>query len=159
MKVNQNKNRVIPKLSLIAFVALIAVVKTFSQNVIADESEHISLVQKFIKAFNQQQTKQMLELVDDEIQWISINGETTSVETKGIASLEKSMEGYFKNCPSCRSTLEWIQASDERVITLERAEWMSKNGLKKQKSVAVYEFRKNKILRVYYLPAEKLRAM
>lgn len=144
-------------LSFIMIVMLVTVAETFPQSETTDKNERTQLVQKFLKAFNQQQTKQMLEMADDEIQWISVSGETISVETKGIASLEKSMNSYFASCPSCRSTLEWIQATDERVITLERAEWTSNSGVKSQKSLAVYEFRKGKILRVYYFPAEKLR--
>jgi hypothetical protein len=111
-------------------------------------------VRQFVEAFNAHDSKRMIEMVDEKIQWVSVDGSSTAVETEGVSALQQNMDRYFKSCPSCKSTLEWVRSSSTRVITLERAEWVGKNGAKSQKSIAVYEFRADKISRVYYFPAE-----
>lgn len=124
----------------------------------ADDSEigtqREVVVRQFVEAFNAHDTKRMLEMVDENIQWVSVDGTTASIEANGLPALKKSMDSYFARCSSCKSTLEWVQSGLDKVTTLERAEWTGKNGPKSQKGLAVYEFRGDKILRVYYFPVE-----
>lgn len=96
----------------------------------------------------------MLELVDENLQWLSVDGAKVSIETEGKAALRQSMMRYFSSCPSCKSSLEWVQSAGSRITAMERASWSSKSEVKSQRSLSVYEFSGDKILRVYYFPAE-----
>ena len=112
------------------------------------------LVREFVEAFNAREIEKMLELADESIQWLSIDGVKISVETEGKKALRDSMEKYFRDCPTCKSSLEWVQLAGSRVTAKEKASWVGKNGPKEQSGLSVYEFRNGKILRVYYFPAD-----
>ena len=111
-------------------------------------------VRAFIEAFNARDLDVMLALADENIQWLIVDGAKVSVETEGKAALRESMVRYFRSCPSCKSSIEWIQKAGSRVTVMERASWSGKSGAKSQSSLSVYEFRGDKILRVYYFSAE-----
>lgn len=111
-------------------------------------------VREFVAAFNTRSLDKMLEMVDDGIQWLSVNGTKISVETEGKTALKESMEKYFQECPSCKSSLEWVQTAGSRVTAKERASWAGKNGPREQSSLSVYEFKSGKIIRIYYFPGE-----
>ena len=98
----------------------------------------------------------MLKMVSDDIQWLYVIGDKITVETKGKDKLRESMTVYFKSTPpGVKSEIEWIRATSTRVAAFERASWPSKTGTKSQASLSVYEFKKDKIIRVYYYPSEK----
>jgi len=111
-------------------------------------------VRAFVEAFNARDIDLMIAMADENIQWLMVDGAKVSVETEGKAALRESMVRYFRSCSSCKSSLEWIQRAGSRVTAMERASWTGKSGAKSQKSLSVYEFRGDKILRVYYFPAE-----
>jgi len=111
-------------------------------------------VREFVEAFNSRDVDRMISLVDENIEWLQIDGSKITVNTSGKAALRESMTHYFRSCPSCKSSLEWVQTAGNRTLAMERASWTSKQGPKSQSSLSVYEFRDGKILRVYYFPAE-----
>ena len=111
-------------------------------------------VRAFVEAFNARDIDGMLALADENVQWLSVDGAKISVETEGKAALRESMTRYFRSCPTCKSSLEWIQRAGSRVTAMERANWTGKSGAKSQSGLSVYEFGGDKILRVYYFPAE-----
>ena len=112
-------------------------------------------VRNLVEAFNSRNIDAMLELVDENIQWLHVSGTKITVETEGKEALRQSMGRYFTSCSSCKSSLESVQRAGTRVTAMERASWTSKSGPKSQRSLSVYEFSGDKILRVYYFPAEK----
>lgn len=117
--------------------------------------EHEKRVRDLVDAFNARKLDAMLDLVHEDIQWLHVNGTKISVEVEGREALRESMRRYFSSCGSCKSSLEWVQTAGSRVTALERAGWTSKDGVaKSQTSLSVYEFSGDKILRVYYFPAE-----
>jgi hypothetical protein len=116
--------------------------------------DHEKQVRDFVAAFNARDLSKMLELTDDNIQWLSISGAKISIETEGKTALKASMEKYFSECPTCKSSLESVQVAGSRITAMEIARWTSKSGPKEQKSLSVYEFQGGKIIRVYYFPAE-----
>jgi hypothetical protein len=136
------------------------IIITFSLPMLTERNVSISIddrekqVREFIEAFNTRKIEKMLELVDESIQWLSIDGVKISVETEGKKALRESLEKYFRDCPTCKSSLEWVQIAGSRVTAKEKASWMSKNGPREQSGLSVYEFRNGKILRVYYFPAD-----
>jgi hypothetical protein len=97
----------------------------------------------------------MSQFVADDVQWLSVSGDSISVETNGKAALVSAMNGYFKSCPTCRSNLTALIASRDRVSAVEVANWQGKDGPKMQSGMAVYEFSGGLIKRVYYFPVEK----
>lgn len=111
-------------------------------------------VRKFVAAFNERNIEAMLALVDEKVQWLNVEGAKVTVEAEGKNALRESMKRHFRACPSCKSSLDWVQRSGSRVTATERATWSGESGLKSQRSLSVYEFRYGKILRVYYFPAE-----
>jgi len=116
--------------------------------------EQEKLVRDFVQAFNARDIEHMLQLADENVQWLIVSGAKVSIETEGKTALRQSMERYFKSCPSCKSSLEGVQSAGSRVTAMERASWTAKSGPKSQRSLSVYEFSSGKILRVYYFPAE-----
>ena len=118
-------------------------------------NENEQRVRDYVSAFNNREIDTMLSMVSEDIQWLSVAGDKITVETEGKAALRESMAAYFKSTPTAKSELEWVQATESRVATLERASWQGKSGPKSQAGLAVYEFRDGLITRVYYYPAEK----
>ncbi len=118
-------------------------------------SPHLHTVEQFVAAFNAHDSKAMAALVADDIDWLSIADQKVAVEISGKGELIKSMDAYFKSCPSCRSSLSGVVSTSVRVSAVEIASWQGKDGLKSQKSLSVYEFSDALIRRVYYFPAEK----
>jgi hypothetical protein len=119
------------------------------------ESEHVQTVRDFIAAFNSHDSGAMSKFVTDDVQWLSINGDSISVETNSKAALVSAMNGYFESCPTCQSRLTAFIASRDRVSAIEAASWQGKSGLRTQSGVSVYEFSGELIRRVYYFPVEK----
>ena len=136
-----------------ASLAAVVTVSVESGNPIA-QAEHETRVREFVAAFNARNTEAMLGAVDENVQWLSVNEAKVTIETEGKNALRESMERYFRSCPSCKSSLEWVQKSGSRVTAMERASWSGKSGLKSQTGLSVYEFKSGKILRVYYFPAD-----
>ena len=112
-------------------------------------------VREYMAAYNKKDLDSMMKMVSKDIQWIYITGDKIAVETKGKEALRKSLAAYFKSAPGVKSDLEWTRATSSRVAALERASWKSKTGVKSQSSLSVYEFKKGKIIRVYYYPSER----
>lgn len=121
---------------------------------VAKIDEHEKQVRDFVAAFNARDLAKMLELADDKIQWLSIDGAKISIEAEGKTALKASMEKYFSECSTCKSSLAWVQVAGSRITAREIAHWTSKSGPKEQSSLSVYEFQGDKIMRVYYFPAE-----
>lgn len=118
-------------------------------------SSHVTTVEQFVNSFNAQNSKAMAELVADDVQWLSVDGKELSVEVQGKDDLIAGMNEYFNSCPTCRSALANIISTNNRVSAVEIATWQGSGGLKTQRALSVYEFSGEKIIRVYYFPAEK----
>jgi hypothetical protein len=154
------REKVMQKLSSkrtrILFATLLQLAIASSCAVLAEETKsNEQRVREFIAAFNSREIDLMLNMVSDDIQWLSVAGDKIVVETQGKAQLGESMSGYFNSTPSARSELKWVQQTATRVAALERANWQSAGGARSQESLCVYEFRDGLIARVYYHPVEK----
>jgi len=119
------------------------------------ESPHVQTVRAFIAAFNAHDSNAMSKFVTDDVQWLSVDGSSISLETEGKAALVSAMNDYFESCPTCRSELTALIASRDRVSAVEAATWSGKKGVQTQSGVSVYEFAGGLIRRVYYFPSEK----
>lgn len=137
-------------LAAITAMALPGVAQTTDSKSIREKQ-----VRSFMAAFNAHNTKQMLEFTEDDFQWLEVNDAKVAVHTHGKKALQESMERYFRSCPTCKSSLEWVKHTGERLVALEIATWKDKKGEQKSiRSLSVYEFRNSKIWRVFYFPDE-----
>lgn len=137
------------------FLGLAVAVLVASEHPVSSSVEQEKRVRAFVAAFNARDTDAMLALVDENIQWLNVDGPKVTIETEGKVALGQSMARYFKSCPSCKSSLVWVQIAGSRITAMERATWSAKSGAKSQSGLSVYEFNGDKILRVYYFPAER----
>ena len=116
---------------------------------------NVNTVEKFVAAFNAQDSHAMASLVADDIEWLSIVSNEVIVEARGKSNLIESMDTYFKSCSTCRSELSEMVSTTSRVSAVEVASWQEKSGIRSQRAISVYEFSDDLIIRVYYFPAEK----
>jgi len=142
-------------MNLRTFAVFAVLAITLSIRPLADEPKtNEQRVRDYVTAFNERKIDQMLAMVTDDVQWLTVEGDKISVETAGKEPLRESMTKYFKSTTT-KSTLEWVQPSKARVAALEKASWESKSSPRAQSSLSIYEFRGALIARVYYYPAEK----
>lgn len=112
-------------------------------------------VEQFVAAYNQRNVDTMLNLVNEDMHWMSITGTNISVETASRSDLRAAMTGYFESMPDATSHIRSVSASGDFVYTLEEASW-TVNGIKKsQCSLAVYELTALKIQHVWYFPSHR----
>ncbi|MFK7887129.1 MAG: nuclear transport factor 2 family protein [Gammaproteobacteria bacterium] len=141
------------RISLFLFLA------GFSTAVLAADSDVVEkqeqTVRLFVAAFNAHDTDAMLEMVTDDIQWLSISGEDVATDAGNKEQLRSGMTDYFKSCSSCQSRLANMFSTGTRVTALEIASFDSDDGPQEQQSLSVYEFSGALIQRVYYFPVEK----
>ena len=121
---------------------------------VSNPDDKSALVREFLEAFNAHDAPAMAALVAEDVQWLSVRGSALSVEVEGRAALAAAMAEYFSACPTCRSEIHSLIASNERVSVVEVASWVSADGPKSQRSIAVYEFSGPLIQGVYYFPEE-----
>lgn len=118
--------------------------------------QRLETVRQFLVAFNAHDTEAMLRMVTDDVQWLSVDGESIHLETGSKDALRAGMTEYFESCPSCKSRLGHHFATGARVTALEIASNETSKGLREQQSISVYEFSGALIRRVYYFPAERV---
>jgi TolB protein len=116
-----------------------------------DEKSATEIVEEFVAAYNKHDIPAMMSLVADDIKWFSIDGGAISAETKDSKELRTFLEGYFKNCTTCKSTISGLNQKGNTVSFFET----TAGG---QTSLAVYEVEDGKIQTVYYFPAFKASA-
>ena len=127
-----------------------------SQNLSSNEPRSMSnveLVRAFVDAFNRKSIDEMLRMTSDDIVWLSVDGETIGVETRGQDALRHSMMEYFGKVQIVKSELTLIESLGPYVTTHERAVGSRQPGTPVPASVAVYEIRDSLIRRVWYYPA------
>lgn len=152
------KKAVIPLLVLYR-ITLLFCLSTFMNPANAADATVVKnqaqIVHGYIAAFNARDINAMLEMVTDDLQWLSIDGDKITVEAKSKEVLRTTMVEYFESCVSCRSRLAHTFSTSSRVSGLEVASFETSTGVQEQGSVSLYEFSNGLIKRVYYFPAEK----
>ncbi len=120
------------------------------------QASKAEVVRALVDAFNQQDVDAMTARLTEDVQWLSVNGTTVTVEIEGRSALATWMEGYFAACSSCRSEVISMVSSNNRVSVVEVASWIGSDGPQSQQAMAVYEFKGSLITRIYYFPEETL---
>lgn len=120
--------------------------------VMADSSSEV--VERYMAAYNDHDVAGMLELVQPDVQWLTIDGDTARLETDGASDLAEALGGYFEAVPSSRSRIDWMKTAGTRVSVRECAGWQSDGDWREQCALSVYEISGGRIARVWYFPAE-----
>ena len=145
------------KLLTASFVLLVSIA---FQAVASDEKgadqgiKNIDILTQYIDDYNQGRLDAMLTVMTADIQWMSINSNKITTETKNKQQLAQALEPYFKGGNSSQSSLMHAFENGNFVSTLEKASWQSNGQMKSQCSIAIYEFDKNLIKNVWYHAAQ-----
>ena len=113
-------------------------------------------VRAFIKAFNDHNPQAMADLCAPTLQWGYVEGTAHSVAGNGVDDLKEQMAAYFEQSPGVRSDVENIIANGNTIAMTERVYWVpaGEEAEKTQASIAVYQFKDEKIAAVWYYPAQ-----
>ncbi len=115
----------------------------------------VQIIHNYITAFNAQDTDAMLEMVTDNVERLTVDGETITKETNSKEELRSAMVDYFKSCSTCKLRLVNTFSLGSKVSVSEIESFQTRNGPQVQKSVSLYEFSGPLINRIYAFPIEK----
>lgn len=132
------------------FLGLLAVLLVSSARAQSPDA----VVERYMAAYNDHDVEAMLELVDADVQWLSIDGDRIRVEAEGAAALGEAMRGYFESMPSTRSEIETMMISGNRVSVREIARWRVGDEWREQAALSVYQIADGRIRRVWYFASE-----
>jgi hypothetical protein len=112
-----------------------------------------STVTEFVAAYNQADADKMLKLVTEDVKWISIEAEKSTLITKNKDELKEALQQQFSGETASHSELLVHTQKDAYIQTIEKAFWHSTDGLKSQCSAAVYQLEGAKIKHIWYFPS------
>ena len=140
-----------------AFITLSFCSVAFAQTPSASPQVELpEVVKKFYAAYIAHDVEAMLVCVEENVKWFSLAGDSIVIETSNREALREAMTSYFKSPSSPRSEVEAAMRSGSYLAVRERAFWKNKAGVEKsQFALALFEVHNEKIVRVWYLPAEK----
>jgi len=111
-------------------------------------------VERFVAASSRQDVDEMVYLVSDDVEWLSVDDGAVTVAAHGKPALRARMARQFASCPGCRTTLTGVTATTDRVAAVESVAG-SDTGPRAQRRMVVYEFAGPLIRRVYHFPVER----
>ena len=121
-------------------------------------SPELELVRAQVDAFNRHDVEAMIARVAPDFVWLSVAGDSVTVEARGRGALAEGMRGYFASVPSARSEIEASTVAGPFVAIRERASWTDESGRERsQVSLGVWEVRDGLIRRAWYYPAVEPR--
>lgn len=126
----------------------------FSNKKVQPEAKLKSVVERYVSAFNQKSLDKMLNLVDENILWMTVTNNQVEIKTQGKTQLSEAMSSYFNADFSTASRLINIQIADDFLIAIEKASWEKSGKILNQCSKVVYQLSSAKINKVWYFPAE-----
>jgi len=132
--------------------------ETIAVPVTADKSaaeRQVQIIHSYVAAFNAGDTDAMLEMVTDDVQRLTVDGETATKETNSKEELRSAMLDYFNSCSTCKLRLANTFSLGSKVSASEIESFQTRNGPQQQKGVSLYEFSGSLIDRIYYFPADK----
>ncbi len=114
----------------------------------------ISVVRKYVAAFNAKDLDAMMSVVASDVVWMSVAGDSLTDVGRGIDAFRQMIAGYFRAVPSARSELRKIDATGPWVTTHERTRWAAPpSGVGGQTSLVVYEVRDRLIRHAWFYPS------
>ena len=118
----------------------------------AADSASLSVVRSYFAAYNSHDIDAVLRHIAPDFAWLSLAGDSISVELRGADAVRSGLVDYFRRLPTARSDIEAISALGPWVSVRERARWVGANGPRSQAALSVYEVRGGLLQRVWYYP-------
>jgi hypothetical protein len=107
----------------------------------------------YVQAYNAHDVNAVLSFLAPDVVWLSVSGDSLSVDARGQESVRSQLTDYFRRLPSARSELDALTVLGPWVSARERAHWSGSTGPRSQAALSVYEVRGGLIRRVWYYPA------
>ena len=121
----------------------------------APDTTALAVVRAYFAAYNVHDVDGVIRLLSADFTWLSLTGDSISVEVRGADAIRSSLVQYFQDFPSARSDIESATALGPWVTIRERARWLGTAGPRSQASISVYEVRAGLLRRVWYYPVVK----
>ena len=116
--------------------------------------EAVAAVSGLMAAFNAHDPDRMRAYWRDDVTWVEVTGNQSSVVTSSADQLYTELVAYFEAYPSVSSSLESISVNGNYVTAIERPIWEEDGERKSQASVVVYEIIDGKVKRFWYFPPQ-----
>ncbi|GJL95466.1 MAG: hypothetical protein DHS20C05_18710 [Hyphococcus sp.] len=116
--------------------------------------EEVEVVAGLMKAFNDHDPDKMREYWHEDVTWIEITGNQSSVVTSSAEQLYTELVAYFEAYPTVSSGLENISTNGNYVTAIERPVWEEDGERKSQASIVVYEITDSKVKKFWYFPPQ-----
>ncbi len=123
--------------------------------VAAPDTTSLATVRAYFAAYNAHDVDGVIRLLTADFTWLSLSGDSLSVEVRGASAVRSSLVQYFQDFPSAMSEIESAAALGPWVTVRERARWTGTAGPRSQAAISVYEVRAGLLRRVWYYPAVK----
>lgn len=123
--------------------------------VAAPDATALAVVRAYIAAYNAHDVDGVIRLLSADFTWLSLSGDSLSVEVRGASAVRSSLIRYFQDFPSAMSEIDGATALGPWVTLRERARWQDTAGPRSQAAISVYEVCAGLLRRVWYYPAVK----
>lgn len=115
---------------------------------------NVEVVRALTEAFNAHDPQGMRALWHDDVTWVEVTGDRSSVVTSSAEQLFDELVAYFETYPDVSSSLEDIVANGKYVSGIERPVWNEGGERKSQTSNVVYEIDDGRVKRFWYFPPQ-----
>ncbi len=117
----------------------------------ADSPDLLSLLNKQVTAFNQQDVKKLVGNVSEDMKYYYLTADELIIETSGKAAFEQAMINYFRSGHTPYSTIESHVIDGTRISFREVVSHLDKQGKKITSSaMGIYQYKDDKITRAWY---------
>lgn len=120
----------------------------------AATGEAVKVVTGLMAAFNEHDADKMRTFWHDDVIWVELSGNQSSVVTSSAQQLYDETVAYFEAFPRVQSSLENLSVNGNYVTGVERPVWEQDGERKSQASVVVYEVIDGKVKRFWYFPPQ-----
>lgn len=120
----------------------------------AATGEAVKVVTGLMAAFNEHDADKMRTFWHDDVAWVELSGNQSSVVTSSAQQLYDETVAYFEAFPHVQSSLENLSVNGNYVTGVERPVWEQDGERKSQASVVVYEVIDGKVKRFWYFPPQ-----
>jgi len=142
--------------ALVVLAAMLCTSTLSAQDHQKADPSHADIVAAYVDAYNAKDLDAMMALMHDEVQWLSVEGDSVEVFANGKADLAAQMKGYISSPASTTSEIDASLTDGRFVAVREIARWTGKDGTERsQSALAIYEIEGGLVRRVWYYPASR----
>lgn len=116
--------------------------------------DKVELVNALTAAFNVHDAGKMREYWSEDVTWIEISGNQSSVVTDNADDLHDELVRYFETFPEVSSDLDAIAVNGSFLSGVETVVWNQDGERQSQSSLVVYEILDGKVKRFWYYPSQ-----